>query len=569
VQRRKGHELGNTKARASARRAAIVNVPYGGTEGSMRPLGPAFVVAYARAAGHLVDAYDFSDSRTCPKQLVRNFDLGSYDIVGLSFYNQNALTAYEMATEIKRLNVSTLVVAGGPHASACDERMLRSHPDIDVVVRNEGEETFEELLRARRAGLPIAGILGTTVRTKPADQSVAPIPLSTATRTVPVYSQDAVSSVVNESAVRWSFVRAPDRPRIADLNTLPAPIVEFISDGPATAMVFPVAPGRMRRATAIVTSRSCPYGCNFCAIISIGRQWRAASPEKVVADFLAQDQANNGALEHVYFLDANFFVNAKRAIEIARLLQARKPGVTFSFATRVNQVIQHEDAIRKMAGLGLAMVELGVESASPQALERFAKDVSPTENDRALDILAECGIKLGLDFIMFDAEGSLDDLALNLAFFKRHDLDLHVPWESYFNYMTPYLATGIRSRYEQLAGASFDDDVLPNPSTLIQDSRVRRIFDEYHRLCDEVPSMLRMLDALEAASLESTLSDRERARLHLNAAAIRRFYYVTLTRLLAQARAGDNISLETAMPSAQLDDGTTIPWKEFIAHVRC
>lgn len=536
--------------------AAIVNVPYGTSEGSMRPLGPAFVVAYARGAGHRVDAFDFSDSLREPQAIVRDFGLARYAVVGFSFYNVNALTAYAMAEEVKRRNPACVVVAGGPHASACDERMLASHAAIDVIVRNEGEQTFAEILDAWRAGVPLAGIPGTTVRVGTA---LSQLP-SAATRVLPVYGAHGGRTRTP------AFARGPDRPRISDLDSLPAPVIEFIADGPATPMAFPVGPGQSRRATAIVTSRSCPYGCNFCAIISIGRQWRAASPEKVVADFMAQDAAQGGSLQHVYFLDANFFVSAKRAVAIARGLQAAKPGVTFSFATRVNQVIQHEAAVREMAGLGLAMVELGVESASPRALLRFAKDVEPAQNDQALDILVACGVKLGLDFIMFDAEASLEDLEMNLAFFKRHDLDLHVPWESYFNYMTPYLATGIRARYEELAGSPFDDDVLPDPSGLIQDPQVRRVFDEFHRLCATVAGTLRKLDEVEAASLDPERPATMRARLRLNAASIRRTYFVILSNLLAQAHAGEMIELERALPQAHLDDGTPIPWQRFIEH---
>jgi radical SAM superfamily enzyme YgiQ (UPF0313 family) len=548
--------------------AAIINVPYGGTSGSMRPLGPAFVVAYARSKGHLVDAFDFSDSNSTPSSLVLKYNLASYHIVALSFYNQNALIAYAIASEIKRISPKTIVIAGGPHASACDQRMLDRHPEIDIVIRNEGEETFDELLTAYKKGLPLAGIQGTSVRLPAASNSTHTQPCIA--EYSPVIQQKATAVLEKQSsqeATSDRIVRALDRPRISDLDSLPAPIVDFLGESDNPAMIFPVGPGRARRATAMVTSRSCPYSCKFCAIISIGRQWRAATPGKVISDFLALDAQQSGTIEHIYFLDANFFVNPQRAVEIARLLQKCKPGISFSFPTRVNQIIRNEAVICDLAGLGLAMVELGIESASPEALERFGKGVTPEENDLALQVLAKNGVKLGLDFIMFDAECSINDLEKNLAFFQRNNLDLHVPWESYFNYMTPYLATEIRLRYEELAGYQFDDDILPDPSSLIQDPQVQLVFDEFHRLCKDVPIMLQKLESIETASLDETLAPQARARMRLNAASLRRFYYVTLRNLIALARTNRPIVLQDALPVATLDDGSLITWQNFISNL--
>jgi len=503
----------------------------------MRPLGLAYISAYLHSRGRDVDTYDFSDSLTAPDELVRRFDLAHYRVVGLSFYNVNALLAFSMAQAIKEENPRCVVVAGGPHATAADVSMLRRHPEIDVVVRNEGEVTFLELVNAILRGDRFTGIQGLSYRANLGEPDV---------------------------------ICEPDRARIDNLDELPAPIVTFRGDQPEVPLVFPEDPepylkraGRTRDAVAMITSRSCPYNCSFCAIIIIGRQWRAASAEKVAADFAELDKAAGNRYQHVYFLDANFFVNARRAVRIGEALQRTKPGVTFSFATRANQVIKGKTHLERLRELGLRSIEIGIESASPQALERYAKDVTPEQNEEALEILRSLGIKLGLDFIMFDAESTITDLRLNLEFFERNGLDTYVPWESIFTYMTPYLGTPIRTHYEQLLARKFDEDILPDPASLIIDPIVRQIFNESHKLCSTVPMMQRAVETLEQRCLEEPWS-RETARMMLNAATLRRFYFCTLYNLVDAAETGRTIRLEDALPRLTRDDGALVNLREVI-----
>jgi radical SAM superfamily enzyme YgiQ (UPF0313 family) len=526
----------------------------------MRPIGLASIGAFLRMHGIPADGYDFSDSGSSPEALADHFSLHKYAVLGISFYNMNALLAYRLAQAVKVRNPYCLIVAGGPHATAADQHIIKNHPEIDVVVRNEGEETFHELVDAAAAFRSFEGIKGITHRT-PRKRSRESVDHSATSTLVSALQQDSYIVAVEA-----------DRERIADLDKLPAPLFDFISEAGEAPVVFPEDPephlnraGRTRNAVPMVTSRSCPYDCNFCAIIMIGRQWRAASPEKVAQDFLELDARSGGKYEHIYFLDANFFVNARRAVAIAEALQGAKPGTTFSFATRANQVVKGRPYLQRLRDLGLRSVEIGIESGSDAALVRFAKDVTAAQNGEALTILRELGIKLGLDFIMFDAEASVGDLRQNLEFFAGYDLDIHIPWESYFNYMTPYLGTAIRGHYERLLGTTFPIDTLPEPRTLILDPGTRRIFDEFHRLCSTVGDMATAVTTLETVCLEP-LSERERARRLMNAVSLRRYYFTTLSNLVSAAERGERVCLEDAIPRFRRDDGSDVSLAEVIGH---
>src|SRR5713226_1462899 len=69
------------------------------------------------------------------------------DVVGFSAYVWNAQISLEAARRLKHANPEQLVVFGGPHVPDHAERFLRAHAFIDLVVHNEGERTFVEILR--------------------------------------------------------------------------------------------------------------------------------------------------------------------------------------------------------------------------------------------------------------------------------------------------------------------------------------------------------------------------------------------------------------------------------------
>jgi radical SAM superfamily enzyme YgiQ (UPF0313 family) len=510
---------------------ALVNIPYGVGGEAMRPLGLAALGAYLIDNGIRARGFDFSTCQESPQHLVDRYELHQYWVVGLSFYNTNALLAFDFARAIKARNSSAVVVAGGPHVNATYLTVCARHPELDAVIRDEGEESFLHFLERLAAGPPVGSLPGV------------------------VHHLDG------------DIVIGPQRDRIASLDRLPPAVFHFEGDSTEQPLIyFDRHDDRLRRATAMVTSRSCPYRCSFCAIILIGRQWRRATPEKVVSDFQAMENAAGHHLEHVYFLDANFFVVPRRALVIAEQLHNFRPDLTFSFSTRVNQLLRGASFLPELAARGLRAVELGIESGSLSALKRFAKDTTPEDNSGAIRLLREHGLQLFLDFIMFDAEASLDDLDANIRFLEANGLDSYAPWDHTGSHLTPYLGTDIRRHYEEELGFELEDDVLPDPAMLLRDQAVRAVFCEMQRLRPELPRLRRALDGVELALAQQATEPwgREQARLALNAASLRRLPFLVLRRLVRQARSGCNPVLEEALPTLVDDDGVPVELNDFI-----
>jgi hypothetical protein len=68
------------------------------------------------------------------------------DLVGFSTYVWNGRISLEIARRLKALRPGIVIVFGGPHVPDQPEAFLRTNPQIDLAVHNEGERTFLKLL---------------------------------------------------------------------------------------------------------------------------------------------------------------------------------------------------------------------------------------------------------------------------------------------------------------------------------------------------------------------------------------------------------------------------------------
>jgi radical SAM superfamily enzyme YgiQ (UPF0313 family) len=490
----------------------LINMPYLSQGGDvMRPLGLACIGSYLVTKGYSVKGYDFSYSMESPENLIDKYNLLQYDRVGLSFYNTNASYSFQFARTLKKMKPNITIIAGGPHVSAIYERLFLSHPEIDIIVRNEGELVLEEVLKSLNSNEPLDEVKGIA------------------------FHKNGETTVT------------PNAERIADLDNLPTPVFTFEGGIEDDHVYFDRVAGKTKKALGVVSSRSCPYNCSFCAIILIGRQWRKCSTKKVLDDLKRQEEYDQTTYEHIYFLDANFFVSKNRAIEVSEELINYNPNVTFSFSTRANQVVKAGvECFKELYKRGLRAVEIGIESGSDEALSRYGKDSNVKENEEAIAILQACNLQLFLDFIMFDPESTLYDLEQNLNFLRKAGLDTHVPWDHVFSYMTPYLGTKIRDRYEDLLNTKFDDDILPNPIDLFINEDVKMIFIELEKLkihLDDMEALIMSLDSW----LESTNNyDSYYAQQKLNIVSLKRMPFVVFQKLIAQAKKGEEISYKNA-----------------------
>ncbi len=207
--------------------------------------------------------------------------LAKADLVGLSLYTWNTRYALEVARRAKELRPDLRIVAGGPSVPRrplAREAFLAAHPWVDALVMGEGEVAFAEIVRAVRAGTPLAAI--------PA-----------------VVSRDTSAIAIGPPRVRI------ERDGFAAIGSpyLDGTFDELVARGEIPAI----------SAIVLETNRGCPFSCTFC-------DWGQATQSRVVELPLERIERElawmaERRVGYLYLVDANFGIR-KRDVEITRAI---------------------------------------------------------------------------------------------------------------------------------------------------------------------------------------------------------------------------------------------------------
>ncbi|HEX9076155.1 MAG TPA: radical SAM protein, partial [Anaerolineae bacterium] len=274
-----------------------------------------------------------------------------YAVVGISSPTVLIENAWAAAREAKARGAITIL--GGPHLTLePDESMQR--PEVDLVVRGEGEDALVEILKALEAtqsavsGSDLERILGLSWR-------------------------DA------NGKVRHNL----DRPLRPDLDNIPLPayhlfkIERYTNLNPLTDGLDPHA-----RAYTVVTSRGCPYKCTYCSKPITGDTWRPRSVENVIKEWrmLVHDlhATEIGLTDDIWNLDL------KRAKALCRALIDEKLN-TVPWVTIHGMKVNHTDLelFQLMKAAGCKRVGFGVENGDEYILKHVIKKAQTLDMVRA------------------------------------------------------------------------------------------------------------------------------------------------------------------------------------------
>ena len=249
------------------------------------------------------------------------------DIVGVTSTTENRFQSFDLVRRAKKARPQALTVMGGPHASMAAEDALAHIPELDVVVRGEGEETTLELCRVLERKPEVNGISH-----------------------VPGISYRANGRVISN----------PPRSPIFNLDGLPFPTFHLIPFEKYNFLVE--VPGRGHLpAINIMTSRGCPFNCNFCATpINWGRAVRTRSPQNVVREI--ESHIERYGIRVVHFYDDTFNLSHRRTEEISNLILERKLPIFWQCEIRIDLMTKPQ--LAKMKESGLFYVSFGIEAGS-------------------------------------------------------------------------------------------------------------------------------------------------------------------------------------------------------------
>lgn len=161
-------------------------------------------------------------------------------------------------------------------------------------------------------------------------------------------------------------VRTASRPLMGDLNRLPMPARDLI-DVQQYQTAWKAAHGFV--SFNIVSSRGCPYRCNWCAKPIYGDHFSMRSPRSVAEEMRCL-KYDYGA-EHLWFADDIFGLKQKWVCELASEVERLDAAIPFKMQSRVD--LMNVETVRALHRAGCAEVWMGVESGSQRILSAMDK----------------------------------------------------------------------------------------------------------------------------------------------------------------------------------------------------
>lgn len=354
---------------------------YGVLGVSRPPLGLAYIAAVA-GVRHAVEIVDFNVGKNNWKR----YPYERFDVVGISADTSRSQTALKIARIAKRKGAT--VVVGGPHVSFMDEEALTG--GADYVVRNEGEHTFLALLDALAGEGRLEDLKGVS------------------------YLEGG------------QVVRTPAAPPIADLDALPFPARELLP------MKLYTEKMNGRPMTTMVTSRGCPFNCEFCSSSQfMGVGWRARSAESIVDE--VDVLYNKYGYRAISFVDDNFTLKPARAIQISEMIIEKGWDLVWAAMSRVDTIVKNPGMIRTMARAGFRWTFIGFESGSQASLDAYGKKAVVGDGLKAMEILRENGVAVTGAFILGAPGETREMMQETIDFAKKLN-----PRRAQFSILTPY-----------------------------------------------------------------------------------------------------------------------------------
>ena len=330
-------------------RITLVNPPY--PAGSHQhppfmPLGLGYLGAVLYKNHFDVNVIDCQAQKLTHSQFKEEIRKVQPDIVGVTCTTLTYKSALCIVKIAKQVWPNCLTAVGGPHVTFWDENALRECPEIDIIVRGEGETTILELAQRLENGQSYHDLIGITCR----DGS--------------------------------GLQRNADRPPLDNLDSLPFPALHLWQHT-ANLRKYGTIP------YPVMTSRGCVYWCNFCTTVRMfGRKYRMRSTKNVV-DELEFLHKNYYATQFTFYDDA-FTVNQERTMEICDEIMRRGLKIKWDCETRVDMVSR--ELFVKMREAGCIAVWFGVESGSKTLLTSMGKGFSLTQTRRAFKWAKEAGL---------------------------------------------------------------------------------------------------------------------------------------------------------------------------------
>lgn len=335
------------------------------------PYGLFCLAAYLEKLNHEVFIIDCMVDRLSYKELKERITKIEPQVLGVCMLSSVHNSGIKCAQIAKEVSKDILTVLGGPHASGLDKEIIEYCPEVDVVVRKEGEIVMGNLLSALDRKSEIKGITyrdGHKVVRNDDEELLVNL--------------DSLPFPAFHLAKMESYFRAADR-------------YEFHLRSPSSILM---------------TSRGCIGKCTYCASPFLWERLRMNSPKYTVENIKYQ-QRYFGVKDFKIFNDF-FPVSRNWMEEFYEKIKKEKLDISYRCMGRVDLI--DDNLLGLMKETGCYYIDFGIESGSQKILNRMKKNVSLEQIKKAVNLTEKHKINRGGFFMVGFEEESRRDLAQTL-----------------------------------------------------------------------------------------------------------------------------------------------------------
>ena len=391
------------------KRVLLINPHYPIAETPSPPLGLAYLAGSLGAAGVAVRLLDGVVIPLTKERLAAELAAFAPHWVGVTAVTMTVNRALDIVRQVKSCDPGVRTVMGGPHVTFTAEATLQAVPELDLIVRGEGERTLTALVSADADGRDWEAIEGLSFR--------------------------------RDGAIQHTAERLP----LADIDRLPPPARRRGPLGRYRTLGMPVS---------LTTSRGCPYKCIFCVgRRMVGARVRYRQPAAVVDEMA---ELTRMGFTQINLADDLFTANRRHCLAVCDEIIARGLHVRWSAFARVDTV--SPETLARMQAAGCQAVSFGIESGSPEILRTVRKGIRRDQAVNAVRMCRAAGIAPLASFILGRPGETPETLAQTLAFSAQ----LEQEGLCYgFHLLAPFPGTEVRARTAdyglRILSANWDD----------------------------------------------------------------------------------------------------------------
>lgn len=267
-------------------------------------------------------------------------------LIGHSGSSSAHPTVVRIAQALKRARPGVTIIYGGVFPTYHWQGVLTEVPEIDIIVRGEGEVTAPALIAALAARQPLGDIAGLAYRENGRPIATPPAPMLTD---------------LDSARIGWDLI---DFARHSYWGGRRAVILQF--------------------------SRGCPHLCTYCGQRGFWTRWRHRDPVRFAAE-IARLVRDHG-VELINLADENPTSSRRAWKAFLEALIAENVQVTIIGSTRADDIVRDADILHLYKKAGVLRFLLGMEGTNDATLQAIKKGGSRSKDREAIRLLRQHGM---------------------------------------------------------------------------------------------------------------------------------------------------------------------------------